>query len=80
MLENKTPRNKKKQPNRYLVLTSVATQIGVTIYLGAYFGKKLDARFAYEKPWFTIGLVLVALVVAMYAVIQQLNKLNERDE
>jgi F0F1-type ATP synthase assembly protein I len=79
MPENKTPPNKKKQPNRYLVLTSVATQIGGTIYLGAYFGKKLDARYAYEKPWFTIGLVLLALIVSMYSVIKQLNRLNEKD-
>ena len=73
--------NKKKRPlNRYLVLTSVPFQIGITIYLGVYLGKLLDTKYAFEKPWFTIAGVLLALIIAMYSVIQQLNKLNNRDE
>ena len=78
MQEN--PRKKKRPLNRYLVLTSVPFQIGITIYLGAYLGELLDSRYTFEKPWFTILGVLFALVVAMYSVIQQLNRLNEKDD
>jgi len=78
MQEN--PRKKKRPLNRYLVLTSVPFQIGITIYLGAYLGELLDSRYTFEKPWFTILGVLFALVVAMYSVIQQLNRLNEQDD
>ena len=78
MQEN--PRKKKRPLNRYLVLTSVPFQIGITIYLGAYLGELLDSRYTFEKPWFTILGVLFALVVAMYSVIQQLNRLNEIDD
>ena len=74
------PRKKKRPLNRYLVLTSVPFQIGITIYLGAYFGELLDSKYTFEKPWFTIAGVLLALIIAMYSVIQQLNKLNNRDE
>lgn len=74
------PRKKKRPLNRYLVLTSVPFQIGITIYLGAYLGELLDSKYTFEKPWFTILGVLLALVIAMYSVIQQLNKLNKQDE
>ncbi len=73
------PRKKKRPLNRYLVLTSVPFQIGITIYLGAYLGELLDSKYTFEKPWFTILGVLLALVIAMYSVIQQLNKLNKQD-
>ena len=43
--------NKKKQLNKYLQLTSIAFQMGITIYLGAYFGKKLDAYYMTEKKY-----------------------------
>ena len=73
--------SKKKRPlNRYLILTSVPFQIGITIYLGVYLGESLDSRYTFEKPWFTILGVLLALIVAMYSVIQQLNRLNMQDE
>lgn len=68
-----------KQPNKFIVLTSVAAQLGVTIYLGAFFGKKLDANYQLPKPYFTIGLVLLALVVSMVSIIKQLNRLNEKE-
>ena len=74
------PSKKKKPLNRYLVLTSVPFQIGITIYLGVYLGECLDSKYTFEKPWFTILGVLLALFVAMYSVIQQLDRLNKQDE
>jgi F0F1-type ATP synthase assembly protein I len=74
------PRKKKRLLNRYLVLTSVPFQIGITIYLGTYLGETLDSKYTFEKPWFTILGVLLALIVAMYSVIQQLNRLNKQDD
>lgn len=70
------PSKKKKPLNRYLQLTSISFQIGITIYFGAYLGEYLDLKYNFEKPWFTILGVLLALFVAMYSVIQQLNKIN----
>ena len=73
------PKNKKKRKkrlNKYLVLTSASFQIGITIYLGSYLGKYLDLKYNLEKNWFTIAFVLLALIISMYSLIQQLNKLN----
>ena len=72
MPENK--KNKKKQPKRFIVLIAVASQMGITIFLGANLGKFLDAKYQTEKAWFTI-----ALIISLYSVLQTLNKLNNDD-
>ena len=51
--------------------------MGVTIYLGAYFGKRLDEKYLTQKPWFTLSCVFVALIVSLYSIVQQLNKINK---
>lgn len=70
--------NKKKQLNKYLQLTGVAFQMGLTIYLGAYFGKKLDAYYQNTNKTFTIILTLVALVISIYSVLAQLKNINNK--
>jgi F0F1-type ATP synthase assembly protein I len=75
MPENK--KNKRKQPNRLLTLTMVATQMGVTIFLGASLGKYLDERYSTPKPWFTISLTLFSLLISLYSVLKQVNRLND---
>lgn len=75
---NKLP--KKKRFNKYLELTGVVFQMGITIYLGAFIGKKLDAYFNSTSKIPTIISVLTALLIALYGVIIQLKKINEKDE
>jgi membrane protein DedA with SNARE-associated domain len=70
--------NKKKQLNKYLQLTGVAFQMGLTIYLGVYFGKKLDAYYQNSNKTFTIILTLVALVISIYSVLAQLKNINNK--
>lgn len=71
-------RKKQKKPlNKYLQLTGIAFQMGVTIYLAVYVGKKLDLHYPNDKNWFTIGMTLVGLIIALYAVIIQSKKLND---
>ena len=77
MPENK--KNKKKQPKQFIVLIAVASQMGITIFLGATLGKFLDAKYQTEKAWFTIALTLFALLISLYSVLQTLNKLNNDD-
>lgn len=69
--------NQNKPPNRYIVLTSAAFQMGATIYLAAYFGKKLDLMYPNEKGWFTMGLVLLGVALAIYLLLKQVNRLNK---
>lgn len=52
--------------------------MGVTIYVAAYFGKKLDAYFGYHNA-ITLSLVLIAFIVSIYSLLQQLKKIQEKE-
>lgn len=71
---------KKKQLNKYIQLTGVAFQMGITIYLGVYFGKRLDAHFQTSSKIFTIIGTLLAMVVSIWSVLIQLKKINDKYE
>ena len=55
----------------------VAAQMGITIYLGAFFGKKLDEKYPNEKNYFTIFLTLFSVFIAVYIIIKQLKRINQ---
>ncbi len=74
MSKNKT--KKKKQLNKYLVLTSIPFQMGLTFYLGSYIGSLLDKKYNLEKNYFTILFVLLALFISIYNITKQLKKLD----
>lgn len=73
----RTFRMDRRQPNsdymRNLALASVAGQAGcmsvILIFLGLFAGMFLDARLD-THPVFTIGLILVAVPVSLYAMIR----------
>ena len=73
-----TNSKKKKQLRKFAQLSGVAFQMGVTIYLGAYFGKKLDIYFETSNKIFTLILTLAALLISLYSIIQQLKKINDK--
>ena len=75
-MSNQKPSQKKPLKNA-LILTGVAFQMGITIYLGAYFGKKLDAHFNTSKTY-TLILTLLALLISLWSVLVQLKKINDK--
>lgn len=75
MPEN-TPPEKSKGDNikPYLKYSGLAFQMIGVMVLAAFAGMKLDDHFQTENPWFTIILLLVAVVASMVLVIVSLNK------
>lgn len=71
---------KKKQLHKYIQLTGIAFQMGVTIYLGAYAGKWLDKYFETSSKIYTIILTLLALLISLYSVLQQLKKIDKQND
>ncbi len=69
---------KKEQLNKYLQLTTVVFQMGITIYLGAYLGKWLDNYFQTSNKTFVIILTLLALIISIWNILRQLKKINEK--
>ena len=70
-------RKKSKKPlNKYIRLTGIGLQMGITIYLAANLGKWLDVRYPNEKNLFTIGLTLAGVAISFYSLLQQIKKIN----
>ena len=70
-----TQKKPKKQLNRYIVLTGIGLQMGVTIYLAARLGKWLDAKYT-ENNTYTIILTLLGIVLSFYSLLRQLKNLE----
>ncbi|NJY61510.1 AtpZ/AtpI family protein [Salinimicrobium sp. CDJ15-81-2] len=68
--------NKKSQLKNWAIFSGIAFQMGATIFVCAWIGKKLDERYPMEKNWFTIGFVLFGLVASVYVVLKQLKRYN----
>lgn len=68
-----------KEKNKFIVLTGVAIQMGVTIFLGAYVGKMLDEKYPSDKKWFTMSLTILAVFISLYNILNQLKKINKED-
>jgi len=70
-------KKQKNQYRKYLLLSGIGIQMGITIYLGAFFGKKLDTHYQTDTT-FTLIFVLFALVASMWSLIAQLKKINDK--
>lgn len=68
--------SQKKQLKNALVLTGVAFQMGVTIYLFVLLGKWLDATYNDGDKGFVIIGTLAGVGISLYLVVKQLNRLN----
>lgn len=63
------PSGKKKivsNANSYLKYSGMAFQMAVILIIGAVAGKKLDEYYQTERPYFTLILVIFAIIGAFY--------------
>ena len=70
-MEEKTNKEKLKTYARF---STMAIQMGVTIGLGAWFGKWLDEKSANKTPIWTIVFSLLAISISLYLVIREVIK------
>ncbi|WP_121666148.1 AtpZ/AtpI family protein [Mesonia aquimarina] len=76
--EKKNNNPKKDKPlKNWAVLSGIAIQMGVTIFLFAWGGKKIDEKYPHENDWFTILGVIFGVAISLYAVLKQLKQLNK---
>ncbi|MGB7786132.1 MAG: AtpZ/AtpI family protein [Salinimicrobium sp.] len=69
--------DKKNQLRNWAIFTGIAFQMGATIFVCAWIGKKLDERYPSGRNWFTLGFVLFGLVASVYVVLKQLKRYNK---
>lgn len=70
----------KKQFNPFLRFTTIALQMGVTIYLGSKLGEWLDVKFNNTNQLYYKMVTLIAVFIAMYAVIKQVLNLTNSNQ
>lgn len=71
----------KKQANKWLVFMNIPFQMGLIIFLGVMLGQWLDEKFKIEGSVLTIVFSLLAVFIALYNVIRQVNKMsNDKKE
>ena len=64
---------------KWAVFSGIAIQMGVTIGLGVFAGIKLDESFPNKYSAYTIIFSLLGVFISLYAVIKQLQKMNDKD-
>ena len=67
-----------KQPSKFLRFTTVAIQMGATIWLGNMLGKWLDSK--YNKGFLESTVTLLSVFMAMYMVISQVIKVSKEND
>ncbi|MDQ1149062.1 AtpZ/AtpI family protein [Sphingobacterium zeae] len=68
----------KKDPNKWLVLTTISTQMVFTIYVFYLLGDWLDGKFDSDNQLWMKILTLAGIGISLYQVIRQVNRLNDR--
>ena len=68
---------KKKPLNKYFRFTSIALQMGLTIYLGNLLGEWLDVKFPNHVELYSKICTLAAVFLAMFSVIRQVSKISK---
>lgn len=73
-------KNKKsnKSPSKFIRFTSIAIQMGGTIFLGNYLGKWLDIKFS--KDFWETTITLISVFASMCLVISQVIKLSNKND
>ena len=74
-LKKKNP--KKKNPNTVLKYSGMVSQMAGAIFIGLFLGKKLDAYFETQKPYFMLLLIIVFLSAVFFSIFKQLNEDNK---
>ena len=64
----------KKQPNRWLLFSSLAIQMGVLFYGAVRLGTHLDQRFESDRMA-TLACCVLALIASLFLIHQQSQKL-----
>lgn len=77
---NNKKQKQKKQFNPFIRFSSIALQMGLTIYLGSKFGEWLDVKFNNDNQLYYKIVTLIAVFIAMYSVIKQVINLTNSNQ
>jgi len=67
--------DKKNNGNRWIALSGIGLQMGLTIFLGNILGKWLDTTFS--KSFLEPTITILSIFISIYSVIKGVNKINK---
>ncbi len=81
-MPNSLQNNQNKKPqqpiNKYVRFTTIAIQMGLTIYLGSKLGEWLDVKFNNTNQLYYKVVTLLAVFLAMFSVIKQVIDITNK--
>ncbi|OKL41266.1 AtpZ/AtpI family protein [Pontibacter flavimaris] len=72
--EQKPAQRVQESMKPYVKYSGLAFQMIGALVLAAFAGQWLDDKVGNDKPWFTIGLLLTAVIATMVLTILSINK------
>ncbi|MEM6723590.1 MAG: AtpZ/AtpI family protein [Bacteroidota bacterium] len=70
-----SPQSTRKPSNqRFLKYAGLAFQMGFTIFLGAFAGRKLDNYFELKTPYLTALFALLGVILAIYTLYKDISR------
>ena len=73
-MQQNNPKN-----NKWIALINISLQMGVVIFLFAYLGQWLDEKYPNADNYYTKGVTMFGVFLALYNVYRQVNDLNRED-
>lgn len=70
---------KKKARNKWFALINIPAQMGAIVFLFAYLGRWLDAKYPNPNTIYVKILTLVGVAIAFYNINRQLKEINKSD-
>jgi F0F1-type ATP synthase assembly protein I len=67
----------RKLPSDFVRYSGAGIQMVMIIGLFVFFGTRLDKRFATSKPWWTLGLSLFGVIVALIFMVRSLESIGK---
>lgn len=75
----KNQKNPKESLSKYIRFTTIALQMGLTIYLGSKLGEWLDVKFNNQNQLYYKIVTLISVFLAMLSVIFQVLNITNKE-
>ncbi|MFP9115030.1 AtpZ/AtpI family protein [Flavobacterium sp. RHBU_3] len=66
-----------KKPNKWLILVSIPSQMGIVIYLFSMLGTWLDEKYPNPNQLWFVVCTMLGVAIALYNVVRLVNQLNK---
>ena len=76
MSQQKSPKKDKNGLKNAAMLSGIAIEMGVIIYLSVKAGNWLDEKYQNEKRIFTVIATLLGVAISIWVVLQQLKRIK----